>query len=56
MLQKQQKDLEFKGSRSYHRSVTPLARGTKAPKTLILLRFGAIREVRMIRDRSLLTS
>ena len=30
--------------------------GMKAPKTLVLLCFGAIRERRMIRDRSLLTS
>ena len=50
------KDPEIKGSRSYHGSATPLFRGTKAPKTLVLLCFGAIREGRMIRDRSLLTS
>ena len=33
-----------------------LFRGATAPKTLGLLCFGAIREGRMIRDRSLLTS
>ena len=44
------------GSRSYQSSVTPLFRDTKAPKTLVLLCFGAIREGRMICDRYLLTS
>ena len=45
------KNLKVEGSRSDQSS-----RGTKAPRTLVLLCFGAIREGRMIRDRSLLTS
>ena len=49
-------DPQVEGSRSYQSSVTPRFGGTKAPKTLVLLCFGAIREGRMIRDRSLLTS
>ena len=47
---------EVEGSRSYQRSVTPLFRGGKAPQTLVLQCFGAIREGQMVRDRSLLTS
>ena len=49
-------DRRVEGSRSYQTSVTPLFRGTKAPKTHVLLCFGSIREGRMIHDRSLLTS
>ena len=49
------KDLQVEGSRSYLSLVTPLWRGTEAPRTLVLLCFGAIREARMIRDRSLLS-
>ena len=45
-----------RGSRSYQSSVTPLFRGTKPPKALVLLCVGKIREGRMIRDRLLLTS
>ena len=50
------KDPEVESSRSYSSSVTLYFRGTKAPKTHHLLCFGGIREGRMIRDRSLLTS
>ena len=50
------KDTEVDGSRSYQSLVTPVFRGTKAPKTFSLLCLVAIREGRMIRDRSLLTS
>ena len=56
MIREMTKDPEVKGSRTYQSSVTLPFRGTKAPKTLVLLWFGAIREGRMIRDRSLLTS
>ena len=44
-----------RGSRSCQSSVTPLE-GYESSKTLVLLCFGASREGRMIRDRSLLTS
>ena len=50
------KNPKVEGSRSYQSSVTPLFKGTKAPKTRILLCFGAVREAQMIRERSLLTS
>ena len=55
-IQETAKDPNVEGSRSYQSSVTPIFRGTKAPKTLVSLCFGAIREGRMIPDRSLLTS
>ena len=42
------KDLEVEGSRSYQSLGTTLFRGMKAPKTLVLLCLGAIREGRMI--------
>ena len=38
------KDPAVEGSRSYQSSATPRFQGTKAPKTLVLLCFGAIRE------------
>ena len=50
------KDPEVEGSRSYQISVAPLFRSAKVLKTLALLCSSAIREGRMIRDRSLLTS
>ena len=50
------KEPQVEGSRSYQSSVTPRFRATTAPETLVLLCFGAVRKVRMIRDRSLLTS
>ena len=49
-------DPKVEASRSYQSLVTPLFRGMRAPKTLGLLCFGAIREGGMICDRSLLTS
>ena len=49
-------DPEVEGSKSDQSSVTPLFRGTKAPKAIVLLCFCAVREARTIRDRSLLTS
>ena len=53
--QEKTKDPEVKGSRSYQSSVF---KGTRAPKTLVLLCFGAIREGRLIPppDRSPMTS
>ena len=44
------KDPKVEGSRSHQSSVTPLFRGAKAPKTFLLLCFGAVREGRMIHD------
>ena len=41
---------KVEGSRSHQRSATALFQGTKAPKTLVLLCFGAIREGQMVRD------
>ena len=48
--QETRKEPEVMGSRSYQSSVTALFRGTKAPKTLALLCFSAIKEGWMIRD------
>ena len=56
VFQETTKDPKVEGSRSYQGSVTALFRGTKAAQTVVLLRFGAIRERRMARDWSLLTS
>ena len=49
-------DLEVEGSRRYQSLETCLFNGTKAPKTLVSLCLGTIRERQMIHDRSLLTS
>ena len=47
LVMKRKKDREIAGSKSYQSSGTSLIRGTKVPKTLVLLRFG---EGQIIRD------
>ena len=42
-VQETTKDPEVEGSKSYQSSVAPLFRGTKAPKTVVWLGFGAIK-------------